>query len=340
MPSILPVLRTRRDRRIAKQRISSNRTRGTLFSLGILLSLFLAAFIIIGAYAYADITQDLPSIDILPRLLNPPDGLLLQPTRIYDRTGAELIFTFSPTDDSRTRRYIPINAKNPQHIPATLIDAAAAVADPQFWSHPGFTVQGYNDPDSHPTIAQKLVNELIIYNEAPTFRRAIRERILAAQITARFGRAQVMEWYLNSANFGSYAFGVDAASQFYFSKSPEELTLVESAILAATSETPALNPLDAPQQALERGRDLILTLKLSNTEMIAALAETPTFESAPRSHPKLPRLSSTWSCPNSIRKSRASGLSAAGLTSLPRSIMTYRSKPRVQRKYTQPAWPD
>ena len=286
MPSILPVLRTRRDRRFAKQRVSSNRTRGTLLSLGILLSLFLAAFIIIGAYVYADITQDLPSIDVLPRLLNPPDGLLLQPTRIYDRTGAELIFTFSPTDASRTRRYIPINAKNPQHIPATLIDAAAAVADPQFWSHPGFTVQGYNDPDSHPTLAQKLVSELIIYNEAPTFRRAIRERILAAQIIARFGRAQVMEWYLNSANFGSYAFGVDAASQLYFGKSPEELTLAESAILAATSETPALNPLDAPQQALERGREVIMTLKLDNTEMIAALAETPTFVSAPQVSPE------------------------------------------------------
>ncbi len=285
MPSILPVLRTRRDKRLAKQRTSSNRTRGSLFILGIILSLFLAAVIIIGAYGYADITKDLPSIEVLPQLLNPPDGLLLQPTRLYDRTGAQVLFTFAPTDTPR--QYIPINTNKSQHVPATLIDAVVAVADPQFWSHPGFTVQGYNDPDSHPTIAQKLVSELITYNEAPTLRRAIRERILAAQITARFGRAQVMEWYLNSANFGSYVFGVDAAAQFYFGKSPEELTLVESAILAVTSETPALNPLAAPQQALERGRDLILTLKLSNTEMIAALAEIPTFESAPRASPEI-----------------------------------------------------
>ena len=59
--------------------------------------------------------------------------------------------------------------------------------------------------NSHPTIAQKLVSDLILYNEPPSLRRAIRERILAAQITAQFGRTQVMEWYLNSTHFGNYA---------------------------------------------------------------------------------------------------------------------------------------
>lgn len=128
MPSTLPTLRARRERRLAKQRASSNRARGTLLSLGMVLSILLAALIILGAFAYADITRDLPSVETLPRLLNPPDGLLLQPTRIYDRSGLQLLFTFSPTDTPR--RYIPISEQNPQHIPENLVNAVIAVTDP------------------------------------------------------------------------------------------------------------------------------------------------------------------------------------------------------------------
>lgn len=288
MPSTLSTLRARRERRLAKQRTTSNRTRGALLSVGIVLSLLFAALIILGAFAYADITRDLPSVEILPRLLNPPDGFLLQPTNIYDRTGLQLLFTFAPTDTPR--RYIPINEQNPQHIPKDLINSVIAVADPNFLSNPGYSIQEINNPNAHPTIAQKLVSELIIYNEVPSLRRAIRERILAAQITAQFGRTQIMEWYLNSANFGNYAFGVEAASQLYFGKSSEELTLAESAILAATSETPALNPLDAPQLALQHGREVIYVLNglgiVNNKDTITALAETPQIESA---HPTPPK---------------------------------------------------
>jgi membrane peptidoglycan carboxypeptidase len=288
MSSTLPILRARRERRLEKQNKKSNRTRGAILSLGILFSLLLAAVIILGAFAYADITRDLPSVEILPRLLNPPTGLLFEPTRIYDRTGLQLLYTFSPTNTPR--RYIPINPQNPQHIPQTLIDSVVALADPQFWSHSGYAIDGYNDPELHPTIAQKLVSDLILYNEPPSLRRAIRERILAAQVTAQFGRTQIMEWYLNSAHFGNYAYGVEAASGLYFGKAAEQLTLAESAMLAATSESPSLNPLDSPDVALQRARDVIYLLNGANDiddeDAIAALAETPTIQSAPLSAPE------------------------------------------------------
>ena len=281
MQKYLPILRARRERRLDKQRKSSSRARGALLGFGMVFSLVLAALILLGAFAYADVTRDLPSVEILPRLLNPPDGLLLQPTRIYDRTGEHPLFRFSSAPDDAPRRYIPINEQNPQHIPTNLVNAALAVADPRFWSHAGYTMQGITDPDSHPTIAQKLVSDLILYNEEPSTRRAVRERILAAQITAQFGREQIIEWYLNSAHFGRYAFGAEAAAQLYFGKSADQLTLAESAILAAASETPALNPLDAPQVALQRGREVIHMMNgfrlLSDEATGLALAETPTF---------------------------------------------------------------
>ncbi len=289
MPSTLPILRARRERRLENQNKQSARLRGAIISGGIVLSLLLAAGIILGAFAYADVTRELPSTEILPRLLNPPDGLLLQPTRIYDRSGLQLLFTFAP--ENSPRRYIPVDPQNPQHIPEYLVNAVIAVADPQFKTHSGYAIQGFNDPELHSTIAQRLVNNLILYNEPPSMRRAIRERILAAQITAQFGRAQIIEWYLNSANFGNHAYGVDAAAQLYFNKPADELTLAESAILAATSETPALNPLDAPQFALQRGRETIYILNglglVSNEATALALAETPQMESTPLSSPTI-----------------------------------------------------
>ena len=277
MQKYLPVLRARRERRLQKQNKQANNARGAILSGGIVLSLLLGVFIILGAFAYADVTRELPSVEILPRLLNPPDGLLLEPTHIYDRTGTHILFTFAPVDEQR--RYIPANPQNPQHIPANLIDAIIAVQDPQFRKHSGYSLQGLDDANQHPTIAQKLIGGLVIYNEPPSLRRAIRERILAAQITAQFGRTQVMEWYLNSAHFGNYAYGVEAASQLYFGKAVEQLTLAESAILAAASESPALNPLDAPQVALQRGREVLYVLNglgiVSDEATEIALAEEP-----------------------------------------------------------------
>ncbi len=289
MPSTLPALRARRERRLEKQKKRSDRTRAALISLGMVVSLFLAALILISAFAYADITRDLPSVEILPRLLNPPDGLLLQPTRVYDRTGLQLLFTFATVETPR--RYIPINEQNPQHIRTDLVNAIIAVQDPDFWKHSGYSLEGYDNPESHPTLAQKLVYELILYNEPPSARRAMRERLLAAQITAKFGRTQIMEWYLNSANFGNYAYGADAAAQLYFGKPASDLTLAESAILAAVSESPALNPLDAPQVALQRGREVVYVMKdlgLASADAAAiALVENPKIQT-PQTPPQTP----------------------------------------------------
>ena len=145
MQKYLPILRARRERRLDKQRKSSSRARGALLGFGMVFSLVLAALILLGAFAYADVTRDLPSVEILPRLLNPPDGLLLQPTRIYDRTGEHPLFRFSSAPEDAPRRYIPINEQNPQHIPTNLVNAALAVADPRFWSHAGYTLQGITD---------------------------------------------------------------------------------------------------------------------------------------------------------------------------------------------------
>jgi membrane peptidoglycan carboxypeptidase len=290
MPSTIPILRARRERRLAQQRVQAAHRRTVFLSVGMLLSLLIAALIITTAFAYVNLTTDLPPIETLPTLLNPPDGLLLEPTRIYDRTGKQILYTFSPPSGESPRRYIPLSETNPQHLPKSLTDAIIATSDANFWKHAGYTLTGITNYENHPTLAQRLVSDLLLFDEPLSLRRAIRERILAAQITSHFGRTQILEWYLNSANFGHYAFGAESAAQLYFGKPATELSTAESAILAAVSDSPSLNPYDAPQIAIERGRQAIQrmqTLKLLSNEATAnALGESPIFQTPPPSQPQ------------------------------------------------------
>ncbi len=283
MPAVRTILRRRRDRRESAHRSVEARTRRFALGVGFVLSLLLALLILGTAIFYANLTRDLPSVKSLPGMLNPPDGLLLQPTRIYDRSGQHILKTFAPSESPR--RYIPLDPGNPQHLPDSLVQATIAMADPTFWEHSGYVLTGLNNPDLHPTIAQQLVSDLLLWNEPLSFQRAIRERLLAAQITNEYGRSQVIEWYLNSANYGNYAYGADAAAQLYFGKSADTLTPAESAILAAVSQAPSLNPLDAPQAALQRGRETIHIMQalgfLSDADAAKALAESPTFSPPP-----------------------------------------------------------
>ena len=254
--------------------------------LGMVVSLLLALLILLAALAYANLTSNLPNVEILPTLLNPPDGLLLQPTRIYDRTGQHLLMTFAPGNASDSpRRYLPLNPQNPQHLPDFLAQATVAIDQQDFWKSPGYTLDGWQDPNLHPTIAQELVSDLLLYNEPPTIQRAIREQILAAQITAKYGRSQILEWYLNSADYGHYAFGAEAASQLYFGKSAFALTPAEAAVLAAISKSPSLNPFDARDLALTTRRGNHQTMQalgfLSKTQATQALAKSPSPLSPP-----------------------------------------------------------
>ncbi|RME88682.1 MAG: penicillin-binding protein [Anaerolineae bacterium] len=249
-----PILRRRLKRRARERDRSQGRLRRLALGFAYALSALLAFLTLGGAWLYADLTRDLPSIETLPLLLSPPDGALLQPTRLYDRTGEHLLLTLAPTEGPR--RYIPLDPQNPQHLPRSLADATILLADPDFWEHPGYLLSDWQDPNAHPTIAQRLVADLLLWDEPPSIRRALRERLLAAQITARYGRTQVLEWYLNSTDYGHYAYGAEAAARLYLHKSATNLTPTESALLAAISQAPALNPLDAPQVAYERALEV------------------------------------------------------------------------------------
>ncbi len=252
MPTVAQITHMRR-----RHRERGSQTPGSRLALGCssLLSLAAAIAVILAALIYANLATGLPSLASLPLLLDPPNGVLLQPTRIYDRSGQQLLLSLDNPAAPRGR-VLTLDQTQDDYLPATLISATLASADPAFYYHSGFSWRGIFQ-GAHLTLAQRLVSDLLLEGEPAGVRRALRERLLAAQVTARFGREQVLVWYLNSANYGRYTFGAAAAARAYFGKPAAQLTLAEAAILAATSEAPDLNPYDAVQLARERGRQVL-----------------------------------------------------------------------------------
>lgn len=267
---------------------AKRRSRSSGWRVGLnaaMLVCLLAAFISLGLAFFArDLTRDLPSVELLPRLLDPEQGELLQPSRLYSRDGEQVLLTLE-NPGAGPRRFLAASlpetgsspaSEKPGHFSPFLVLATLEAADPDFTTHYGFSLYGLRE-GSHPTLAQRLVSDLLLWNEPPSLRRALRERLLAYQVTARFGREQVLTWYLNSADYGNMTYGAEAAARVYFGKSAASLTLAEAALLAAVGEAPALNPHDAPQAGRERQQELIEAMlargKLSEEVALQALTE-------------------------------------------------------------------
>jgi membrane peptidoglycan carboxypeptidase len=242
------LLRRRHEREARAKKRPSGRLGPALAGSAAALLVVLAALIVAGGFYYADLTRDLPPPQMMEVLLAEKDGQLLQPTRIFDRSGERLLLTLE--NPGIPRQYISVHQDAPRYFPANLVKLIISQDDPEFWNHPGADLTVPLDPAPR-TIAESLVERLLLSREAPDTRRALRMRLLALQITAVYGREQILEWHLNSANFGHLAYGAESAARLYFDKSAADLTLAEAALLAEIERSPALNPLDAPAAADE-----------------------------------------------------------------------------------------
>jgi len=283
-PSQLSLLVNRRSRRQNRQQQSFSHRLGQLgLSCGAIVGLLLAVALFAAGAAYASLTYDLPSISQLPILLDRDKGLLLQPTLFYDRSGQHLLYQLE--NPGIPRHFLALNPDAPEHFSPLFVQITIASMQPSFWSSPGFdwTDLSSNQPS---TLAERLVDELLLNTEAPGLRHALRMHLLAAQLVASYGRSQVLEWYLNSTYYGHLAYGADSAARLYFGKPASQLNLAESVLLAVTSQAPALNPLDAPAAAREREQAALAQLlahgSIDQTEYQQARADTIHFSQAPQ----------------------------------------------------------
>lgn len=256
-----------------------NATARTLLAL---FSFLFCVALIASGFFYAWVTTRLPSIEQLPVLLDRQSGELLQPTRLLDRSGEQVLATLS--DSGEKRIFLSVNPDEPNHFSLQLLRVAVAALDPTFWGDDGVDGQSWLDPQPH-TLAERLVKNLLLADEADSQKTALRMKLLARQVTLRYGRTQVLEWFLNSADFGHETFGAENAARLYLSKSAADLDLAEATLLVSLIDSPALNPLDAPTAALENQQKLLQSLSdqavLRSDEFTQAKQETLKFASAP-----------------------------------------------------------
>ena len=197
-----------------------------------------------GAYTVlAGFVGDLPAPEDLAK------DPLAQSTKVYDRTGTQILYQFEVE-----RRDI---VKYDQ-IPKVLVDAAIAAEDKSFWTNPGIDIRGLGraviadlthaetGQGGASTITQQLVKQRIVGGEI-SLARKIREALLAIEVTRTYSKEQILELYFNQIFYGNQAYGIKAAAQTYFGKSDlDTLTLAEAALLAGLPQSPSV--LDPTQE--------------------------------------------------------------------------------------------
>ena len=242
----------------------------------------MASGALLGASLYARVTRNLPSIEELPLLMDRRNGELLQPTTLQDRSGLVTLYTYENLKIEQ--RFLAIDPETSPHISLEFTRLLVASLEPDFWTSPGTALVNWRDP-APMTIAERLVDELLLWNEPPSPTRAVRMRLLAAQAVSRYGKQRVLEWYVNSAWFGQMAYGAETAAQLYLGKSSSELTLAEAAVLIPILETPALNPHSTPETALEARSNFLNSLlengSIHQQEYTRAMQDQPVFNTPP-----------------------------------------------------------
>ncbi|HAX68905.1 MAG TPA: penicillin-binding protein, partial [Anaerolineae bacterium] len=121
------------------------------------------------------------------------------------------------------------------------------------------------------TITQQLARALLLSPEERaqrTYTRKTREIILAAEITRRYTKDEILELYLNEIYYGNLAYGIEAAAETYFGKTAKDLTLGEAAFLAGLPQSPAVYDIYTnPEVTLTRQQQvLVLMFELSQAE--------------------------------------------------------------------------
>ena len=186
---------------------------------------------------------------------------IAQPTKIYDRTGNVLLYTIFGEEK---REVVSLNEISPY-----LQQAVIATEDKRFRSHIGIDpmrilkailidLQIGQPAQGASTIPQQLIRSTFLTMNK-TAERKIREIILSIELDMRYSKDQILEWYLNQVPFGSNAYGIEAASQTFFSKQAKDVDIAEAAVLAALIQAPSrLSPYGENIENLLARKDYVL----------------------------------------------------------------------------------
>lgn len=238
---------------------------GSIF-LVIIIGIIILTFLIVQ---YFTIATGLPSVDDLSQYTSQ-----FETTRIYDRNGNLIYEILDPNAGRRT--YIRLEDISPYVIAATI-----ATEDKDFYTNPGFDPPGimralwqnYTSGrvvSGASTITQQLARTLLLSPEErvqTTARRKSREIVLAAEITRKYSKDEILEMYLNEIYYGNLAYGIQAAAETYFNTEASQLNLAQASFLAGLPQSPAIYDVFTNREAtLLRHKDILNLMYLLSSE--------------------------------------------------------------------------
>lgn len=208
--------------------------RGIVWGIGAFFAVMvLGIAVIMGLFFYY--TKDLPRPERFT------EASFSQPTKIYDRTGKVLLYEIY----EKEKRDPVLLSETPKYLQQAVI----ATEDRRFYHHFGIdptsiaraalaNIRLRGPAQGGSTITQQLVRTSFLTREK-TFERKIKEVVITLELERRYSKDEILGFYLNQVPLGANTYGVGAASQLYFRKKPGELTLAESATLAALIQAPS-----------------------------------------------------------------------------------------------------
>ncbi len=148
-------------------------------------------------------------------------------------------------------------------VPIHVRNAVMAAEDRDFYTNPGFSISGFaralqnnlfgNDIQGGSTITQQYVKNALVGDQRTGLGGLIRkakELVISTKMSQQWSKDEVLQAYLNIIYFGRGAYGISAASQAYFDKPVDQLTVSEGALLAAIIQRPStLDPAVDPEGA-------------------------------------------------------------------------------------------
>ncbi len=246
-----------RGRRERARRRARARSRRRLIVLAVLVVVLAAiAALVGGAFTGASAALSCDLSSLRPVTIG-------QNSFIYAADGSNL--GSIPAERNRQPRGI-------EDIAHWVPEATVAIEDRRFYNHIGVDVSGVlralvknveagKIVEGGSTITQQLVRNLYIGNEK-SFSRKAKEACLAIKLDSAWSKEKILETYLNQVYFGNHAYGVEAASQTYFSKPSSKLKLVEAALLAGLPQAPSVfDPFNRPSEAVARRNDVLKAMR-------------------------------------------------------------------------------
>ncbi len=204
--------------------------------MGVTLAGWIFGAVIVGMIAtlglFAYYAKDLPSPDKVLRR----EGFA---TKIYDRNGKLLYDVFS----GERRNPVDID-----QVPLVVKQATISIEDKNFYKHGGFDIGGIlrgafrsiflGQLQGGSTLTQQLVKNVLLTQQR-TMTRKLKEFILTVQVERKYTKDQILQMYLNEAPYGGTAWGIASATDMYFGKTVDQLSLTEAAILAGLPQSPS-----------------------------------------------------------------------------------------------------